>query len=82
MNTVGGDGLTVAFLKFSRDDEYEADRAGALMMSAAGWYSAFARAVATKDGYSNGHNYQFSCSIGICPKRRKKGSGNERCIPN
>lgn len=43
VNAVGGVGLNAAFLKFSRDDEYEADRAGALMMAQAG-YSPFAMA--------------------------------------
>jgi beta-barrel assembly-enhancing protease len=43
VNSVGGVGLNAAFLKFSRDDEYEADRAGALMMAEAG-YSPFAMA--------------------------------------
>jgi Zn-dependent protease with chaperone function len=43
VNSVGGVGLNAAFLKFSRDDEYEADRAGALMMAQAG-YSPYAMA--------------------------------------
>lgn len=43
VNTVGGVGLNAAFLKFSRDDEYEADRTGAMMMAQAG-YSPFAMA--------------------------------------
>jgi len=37
LNTVGGLGLNVAFLKFGRDDEYQADRLGAELMAGAGY---------------------------------------------
>ena len=37
LNTVGGLGLNVAFLKFGRDDEYQADRLGAEIMAGAGY---------------------------------------------
>ncbi len=37
LNTVGGVGLNVAFLKFGRDDEYQADRLGAEIMAGAGY---------------------------------------------
>ncbi len=37
MNTVGGVGMNVAFLKFGRDDEYQADQIGAEIMAAAGY---------------------------------------------
>jgi beta-barrel assembly-enhancing protease len=37
VNTVGGLGLNVAFLKFSRDDEYQADQLGAEIMAGAGY---------------------------------------------
>lgn len=37
VNAVGGFGLNAVFLKFSRDDEYEADAAGAEMMARAGY---------------------------------------------
>ena len=37
VNTIGGVGLNAVFLKFSRDDEYQADRAGAQMMARAGY---------------------------------------------
>ncbi len=37
LNTVGGVGLNVAFLKFGRDDEYQADQVGAEIMAAAGY---------------------------------------------
>lgn len=37
LNTVGGIGLNVAFLKFGRDDEYQADRLGAEIMAGAGY---------------------------------------------
>jgi len=37
INSVGGFGLNAAFLKFSRDDEYEADATGADMMARAGY---------------------------------------------
>ena len=37
VNTVGGFGLNALFLKFSRDDEYEADYVGAQMMARAGY---------------------------------------------
>jgi len=35
--SIGGLGLNAAFLKFSREDEYEADRLGAEIMSSAGY---------------------------------------------
>lgn len=37
INAVGGVGLNVAFLKFSRDDEYQADQVGAEIMAKAGY---------------------------------------------
>jgi Zn-dependent protease with chaperone function len=37
VNAVGGLGLNVAFLKFGRDDEYQADRLGAEIMAGAGY---------------------------------------------
>jgi Zn-dependent protease with chaperone function len=37
INVVGGLGLNAAFLKFSRDAEYEADRLGAEIMAASGY---------------------------------------------
>ncbi|MGQ0642660.1 MAG: M48 family metallopeptidase [Gemmatimonadaceae bacterium] len=37
VNAVGGFGLNAAFLKFSRDDEYEADATGADIMARAGY---------------------------------------------
>ena len=37
LNTVGGVGLNALFLKFSRDDEYEADQVGADIMAKAGY---------------------------------------------
>jgi hypothetical protein len=37
VNTVGGLGLNVAFLKFGRDDEYQADQLGAAIMAGAGY---------------------------------------------
>jgi len=37
LNTIGGVGLNVAFLKFSRDDEYQADQVGAQIMARAGY---------------------------------------------
>jgi predicted Zn-dependent protease len=37
VNTVGGVGLNAVFLKFSRDDEYEADATGAQIMALAGY---------------------------------------------
>jgi beta-barrel assembly-enhancing protease len=37
INSVGGFGLNAAFLKFSRDDEYEADATAADMMARAGY---------------------------------------------
>lgn len=37
LNTVGGVGLNVAFLKFGRDDEYQADQLGAEIMAGAGY---------------------------------------------
>jgi Zn-dependent protease with chaperone function len=40
VNTVGGVGLNALFLKFSRDDEYEADATGARIMARAGYDAA------------------------------------------
>jgi predicted Zn-dependent protease len=37
VNAVGGVGLNVLFLKFSRDDEYQADQVGAQIMAKAGY---------------------------------------------
>ncbi|HEX9893903.1 MAG TPA: M48 family metallopeptidase [Gemmatimonadales bacterium] len=37
VNTIGGVGLNAVFLKFSRDDEYEADKVGAEIMAQAGY---------------------------------------------
>ncbi len=37
LNAVGGVGMNVAFLKFGRDDEYQADRLGAEIMAGAGY---------------------------------------------
>jgi hypothetical protein len=37
INAVGGVGLNVAFLKFSRNDEYQADQVGAQIMAKAGY---------------------------------------------
>ena len=37
LNAVGGVGLNVAFLKFGRDDEYQADQLGAEIMAGAGY---------------------------------------------
>ena len=37
VNTIGGLGLNAVFLKFSRDDEYQADQTGAEIMAAAGY---------------------------------------------
>ena len=37
VGTIGGFGLNAAFLKFSRDDEHEADEVGAHMMALAGY---------------------------------------------
>jgi Zn-dependent protease with chaperone function len=37
VNAVGGFGLNAAFMKFSRDDEYQADATGAEMMAKAGY---------------------------------------------
>ncbi len=37
VNAVGGTGLNVLFLKFSRDDEYQADLVGAQIMAKAGY---------------------------------------------
>jgi len=37
LNTIGGVGLNVVFLKFSRDDEYQADQVGAQIMARAGY---------------------------------------------
>ena len=37
VNTIGGVGLNAVFLKFSRDDEYEADHVGAEIMAKAGY---------------------------------------------
>jgi Zn-dependent protease with chaperone function len=37
VSTIGGVGLNAVFLKFSRDDEYQADRTGAQMMARAGY---------------------------------------------
>lgn len=37
VNAIGGVGLNVVFLKFSRDDEYQADLVGAQIMSRAGY---------------------------------------------
>jgi len=37
VNAIGGVGLNAVFLKFSRDDEYQADRSGAQIMARAGY---------------------------------------------
>ena len=37
MNAIGGLGMNAAFLKFGRDDEYQADQLGAQIMAAAGY---------------------------------------------
>jgi Zn-dependent protease with chaperone function len=37
VNAIGGAGLNVVFLKFSRDDEYQADQVGAQIMARAGY---------------------------------------------
>jgi len=37
VNTIGGVGLNAVFMKFSRDDEYEADETGAQIMARAGY---------------------------------------------
>jgi Zn-dependent protease with chaperone function len=37
LNTIGGVGLNAVFLKFSRDDEYEADEVGAEILARAGY---------------------------------------------
>ena len=37
LNTIGGVGLNALFLKFSRDDEYEADQVGTRIMAKAGY---------------------------------------------
>ena len=37
VNAIGGVGLNVVFLKFSRDDEYQADQVGAQIMARAGY---------------------------------------------
>ena len=37
VNAIGGVGLNAVYMKFSRDDEYQADRAGAQMMASAGY---------------------------------------------
>jgi predicted Zn-dependent protease len=37
LNAIGGFGLNAVFLKFSRDDEYEADQTGAQIMAKAGY---------------------------------------------
>lgn len=37
VSTIGGVGLNAVFLKFSRDDEYQADRTGAQIMARAGY---------------------------------------------
>src|SRR6185436_20830321 len=37
LNTVGGVGLNALFLKYSRDDEYQADQVGAQIMAKAGY---------------------------------------------
>ena len=37
LNTIGGVGLNAVFLKFSRDDEYEADQVGVQIMANAGY---------------------------------------------
>ena len=37
LNAVGGIGMNVAFLKFGRDDEYQADQLGAEIMAGAGY---------------------------------------------
>ena len=37
VSAVGGLGLNAAFLKFSRDDEYQADQVGAEIMAGAGY---------------------------------------------
>lgn len=37
VNTIGGVGLNAVFLKFSRDDEYEADQVGVEIMAKAGY---------------------------------------------
>ena len=37
VNAIGGVGLNTVFLKFSRDDEYQADQMGAEIMAAAGY---------------------------------------------
>ena len=37
VNAIGGVGLNAVFMKFSRDDEYEADRNGAIMLAKAGY---------------------------------------------
>ena len=37
LNTIGGVGLNALFLKFSRDDEYEADQVGVQIMANAGY---------------------------------------------
>jgi beta-barrel assembly-enhancing protease len=37
VNAIGGVGLNAVFLKFSRDDEYEADQVGAQIMARAGY---------------------------------------------
>jgi beta-barrel assembly-enhancing protease len=37
INTIGGVGLNAVFMKFSRDDEYEADQTGAEIMARAGY---------------------------------------------
>ena len=63
VSAIGGAGLNVLFLKFSRDDEYQADLVGAQIMSRAG-YDPLAMAslfelLRTSQGGSSGNVAQF-----------------------
>ena len=63
VNAIGGVGLNVVFLKFSRDDEYQADRTGAQIMARAGYnplaMAAFFDVLRAEQGRDPGKVEQF-----------------------
>ena len=63
VNAIGGVGLNTVFLKFSRDDEYQADRTGAQIMARAGYdpnaMASFFQQLRTLQGRDPGKVEQF-----------------------